>query len=181
MIDDLCEAVREGERSPGFLSLLMIHYVLGDSLTYTLVTEFFWNRWTSGEPVIRVPELITEIQRIGTGHTRITRLTSSSLNRLAVMVLGSLRDFGLFEGTTTKRLAEPAVPDIVIRHLARILVTEGVRGYDILSDPAWRILLLGPDDVAHRLFRLSQLGEVQFERAGTTVVFIPPFDWMEGP
>ena len=179
VIEDLCEAVREGERSPSFLSLLLVHYVLGDALTYELVTGFLWNRWRAGEPEITVPETVAEIRRIGSGHTRITRLTKSSLERLATMILGSLRDFGLLHGAKTKRLAGPAASDRVVRHLARILVADGVRGRDILADPAWRILLLGPDEVAQRLHYLAQRGEVQFERVGTTVVFIPPVAWLE--
>ena len=179
VIDDLCDAVREGERSPEFLSLLMIHYVMGDALTDALVTEFLWNRWKAGESAITAPEVVAEIRRIGGGHTRIARLTRSSLDRLAVMILGSLRDFGLLSGAAAKRIAEPAAPDRVVRHLARILVAGGVQGRDILTDPAWRILLLKPDDVAQHLHRLSQRGEIRFERVGTTVVFIPPAEWTE--
>ncbi|KAF5051994.1 hypothetical protein DSECCO2_413250 [anaerobic digester metagenome] len=181
VVDDLCDAVREGERSPAFLSLLLIHYVLGDAITHRLVTGHVWDRWQSGERLLTRNDMVAELRALGEGHTRIERLTTSSLNRLAVMILGSLRDFGLLEGALTKRLVQPLPDDRAIAHLARILAAEGRRGQALVDDPAWQIFLLSPETVGHRLGMLPREIGLRFERVGSTVVLALPVGWETPP
>jgi hypothetical protein len=62
-----------------------------------------------------------------------------------------------------------------------VLITEGHRGRQILEDPAWRLFMLGPQDVAATLAKLAQEGRIRFEKVGPTVVLETPQAWEESP
>lgn len=47
----------------------------------------------------------------------------------------------------------------------------------MLEDPAWRLFMLGPQDVAATLAKLAQAGRIRFEKAGRTVVLETPQAW----
>jgi DNA-binding transcriptional ArsR family regulator len=177
IISEICESVCFGERSPGFLSLLQIHYILRDSLTLRLIEDFFWKKWLDNDLVITPAELMRVIQKTGAGHIRIERLTEASLKLLAQMILSSLRDFGLLEGKVKKRIVKPVISPSVVCHLLRILHDEGLAGEAIVSDSSWRMFMLSPEDVSHHLYVLSQRGIIRFERTGTTTVLITPASW----
>lgn len=179
IISDICDSVCQGERSAGFLSLLQIHYILRDSLTLRLIEDFFWKKWVDNDPAISPAELMGVIQKMGSGHIRIERLTEASLNRLAQMILCSLRDFGLLEGKVKKRIVKPVISPPVVCHLLRILHDEGLAGEAIVTDSSWRMFMLTPEDVSHHLHILSQQGIIRFERTGTTTVLITPASWDE--
>ena len=70
---------------------------------------------------------------------------------LATSILTALHDFGLLNGTQKKNIVRPLLPLSTAEHLLHILIGEGLRGSEVLSDSTRRLFLLSPDDVAHIL------------------------------
>jgi hypothetical protein len=62
----------------------------------------------------------------------------------------------------------------VALHLVRLLHREGLRGKALLDAADWRLFLWESADVTNSLSALAQLGELRFERSGSTVMLDVP-------
>lgn len=173
----LIAALDHGERSPEFLSSLLLRYVLQDRLVFDFVTGPLWARWCDGQRNVDRDELLAFFDQAAEDQPQIARWTEPTRKRLAGDILSCLRDLGLLEGTQRKRIVRPQLPLSTAEHLLRVLVAEGKRGAEILADPTWRIFLCTPGDVADVLTRLSHTRRIGFERSGSHVVLHIPETW----
>lgn len=173
----LSAALDHGERSPEFLSSLLLRYVLQDRLVFDFVTGPLWARWREGRLVVDRDDLLAFFDQAREAQPQVARWTEPTRKRLAGDILSCLRDLGLLEGTQRKRIVRPVLPLSTAEHLLRVLIVEGRRGAEILEDPTWRIFLCSPNDVADVLTRLSQTRRIGFERAGSHIVLHTPAAW----
>lgn len=181
IIGDLTEAFAKGGQSVEFVSLLYLHYVLRDHLTYDFITGVLWSKGYAGRPVVQRTDLLDLLDQAAATQPQVHRWTEKTRYKLANSVLTALRDFGLLEGTRNKKLVRPVLPVSTAEHLLRILVFEGRRGRQVLEDPAWRIFMLKAQDVAATLATLAQEGRIRFEKVGRTVVLETPQAWEPSP
>ena len=181
IISALVDALRHGERSAEFISILYLHYALRDHLTFDFVTEVLWNKGYANRPVVQRADLVDLLDRAAAEQPQIARWTEKSRLKVANSILTALRDFGVLEGTRNKTLVRPVLPLDTVEHLLRVLITEGCRGRQVLEDPSWRLFMLGPQDVAATLAKLAQAGRIRFEKVGRTVVLETPQAWEESP
>ena len=177
IIAALTEALGKGEQSSEFISLLYLHYALRDHLTFDFITDVLWHKGYASRPVIQRTDLVDLLDQAAAEQPQITRWTEKSRLKVANSILTALRDFGVLEGTRNKVLVRPVLPLDTAEHLLRILITEDRRGRQVLEDPAWRLFMLGPQDVAATLAKLAQAGRIRFEKAGRTVVLETPQAW----
>jgi hypothetical protein len=173
VISDLVETVGTAPTSGEAIGLLYIHFVLRDRLTLDIVTGPLWDAWTSGRLAVTAHEMGSWIEAVARDF--FGGLTEGSRKKLATSILSGLRDYGLLRGAQAKTICKPVVASCVVSHLLRILIEEGQRGRSVLEDPAWRMFLLTPDEVAGHLASLAQERVVRFERAGSTVVLETPW------
>ncbi len=89
--------------------------------------------------------------------------------RVARGVLAALRDFGLLEGGSRKRVGSIYVPVRSFAFLACLRFALGTRGPRLLTDEAWKLFLFTPLVVERRLFEAHQLGLLRYEAAGSAV------------
>ncbi len=181
IISALVNALGHGERSAEFVSLLYLQYALRDHLTFDFVTEVLWRKGYANRPVVQRTDLVDLLDQATAEQPQIARWTEKSRLKVANSILTALRDFGVLEGTRNKVLVRPSLPLDTAEHLLRVLVTEGCRGRQVLEDPAWRLFMLGPQDVAATLAKLAQEGRIRFEKVGRTVVLETPQAWEESP
>jgi len=181
VISAITDALGHGEQSPEFISLLYLHYALRDHLTFDFVTEVLWRKGYASRPVIQRTDLVDLLDHAAAEQPQIGRWTEKSRLKVANSILTALRDFGVLEGTRNKVLVRPVLPIGTAEHLVRVLVTEGQRGRQVLEDPAWRLFMLGSQDVAATLAKLAQQGRIRFEKGGRTVVLETPQAWEESP
>jgi hypothetical protein len=181
IIDALVAAFGHGEQSSEFISLLYLHYALRDHLTFDFVTEVLWRKGYANRPVVQRADLVDFLDQAAAEQPQIARWTEQSRLKVANSILTALRDFGVLEGTRNKVLVRPVLPLGTAEHLLRVLVTEGQRGRQALEDPAWRLFMLGPQDVAATLAKLAQEGRIRFEKVGRTVVLETPQAWEQSP
>ena len=177
IFEALIAALEQGERSPEFLSSLLLRYALQDRLVFDFVTGPLWAHWCEGRLGVDRDDLLAFFDQARDEQPQIGRWTEPTRKRLAGDILSCLRDLGLLEGTQRKRLIRPVLPISTAEHVLRVLIGEGKRGAEILEDPTWRIFLCTPNDVADVLTRLSQTRRIGFERAGSHVVLHTPADW----
>ncbi len=173
----LSKALAAGGRSREFTSMVYLHYALSDHLTYDVITDLAWKRWTEDRPSISRVDVLSFLDRAVPAQPQIERWSESSRLKLAGGVLTALRDFGILEGTQKKRMTRPVLPLQTAEHLLRILTQQEVMGNDAVEHPAWRLFLCAPHDVADTLGRLAMARRIGFERSGGTVVLHTPEEW----
>jgi hypothetical protein len=181
VISALVNSLGHGERSAEFISLLYLHYALRDRLTFDFVTKVLWGKGYANRPIVQRTDLVDLLDQSAAEQPQIARWTEKSRLKVANSILTALRDFGVLEGTRNKVLVRPVLPLETVEHLLRVLITEGYRGRQILEDPAWRLFMLGPQDVAATLAKLAQEGRIHFEKVGRTVVLETPKGWEKSP
>src|SRR5207248_542882 len=83
VIDDLSAAAREHPNSPGFISLLYLHFALRDSLTYDFVTRVVWPGWFQSHLRITPQDVLSFLDEPSKGEPQIQGRSSSSRLKLA--------------------------------------------------------------------------------------------------
>lgn len=175
--DDLIAASGKGEHSREFLSLLYLHFALGDRLTYDFVTRVVWSRWNDESERVSNEDIVFILDQASETQQQIRQWTEQSRAKLSRNILAALRDFGILEGVREKRIVKPALPLSTVSHILRILTAEGIRGLDVLRDDIWRLFLCREHEVADALARLAQERVIRYERTGSTVVLQTPPEW----
>lgn len=176
---DLQAAYERGPQSREFLSLLYVHYALRDHLTFDFVAQVLWARWNTHQLAVAREDVLDLLDQASEAQPQIQRWAEGTRIKLAGSILTALRDFGVLAGKQKKTIVQPVLPLTTAEHLLRILVAEGIRGADVLRDPAWRLSFYREEDVARTLGQLAQERRIAFERVGSTVVLETPGEWSE--
>jgi len=177
VIEDIKKAFAMGQESQEFISILYLHYVLRDKLTFDFITHILWQKWYEGSRTVSPEEILYLLDNYSTEHTEINKWTESSRKKLSVSILSALRDFGILSGKYKKTIIQPAFPLFTATHVLHILTFEGLMGQEILKDSTWKIFLLTEQDIAHILTKLSQTNLIHYEKTGNTVILHTPEEW----
>ena len=162
---------------PAFIDLLYLHYALRDRIVFELVTGVLYpRRKTTGAEATK-PDIRNLLDHASSAQPQIAKWTETTRAKLANSTLTALRDFGILNGKVRKFIAPRQVSDKAVEHLLHILVAEGQKGKNIISDVTWRLFFLTEHDVAAKLAILAQQGKIRFEKAGSTVVLETPSEW----
>ena len=175
----LKHAREKGLQTPEFVSLIYLHYTLRDHLTYDIVTNVIWNKWQNGQTGINRDDVLSFLDNASDVQPQIHRWAESTRLKLGGNILTALRDFGVLDGSQKKRIVRPLLPLFTAEHLLRILISEGIRGREVLEHTAWRLFLCAQEDVANVLARLDQEKRIQFERTGNIIVLQTPENWKQ--
>ncbi len=180
ILKEIIEAHRHGSHSPEFVSLLYLHYALGDHFTFDFITEDLWEKWAQQQFSVSRDDILKKLDNSAESEPQIKSWAEATQIKLSSIILSSLRDFGLLEGKLEKKLVKPVLPQKTTEHILRILTAEGIKGSDVLSDPIWRLFLCTEVDVAYHLQHLALKRVIHFEKIGGTVVLQTPEEWNNG-
>jgi hypothetical protein len=86
--------------------------------------------------------------------------------RVARGVLAALRDFGLLEGASKKRIAPIYLPIESFAYIAFALHQEEVSGPQLVQHPDWQLFLLSPPIVEQMFLEADRSGLLRFQAAG---------------
>ncbi|HPZ07041.1 MAG TPA: DUF1819 family protein [Candidatus Eremiobacteraeota bacterium] len=177
VIEDIKKACINGQESREFISMLYLHYVLRDKVTYDFITQILWQKWCEGKKIVSPEEILYLLDNLSAEYQQIKKWAEKSRKKLAVSILSALRDFGILSGKYKKTILQPVLPLFTAAHLLRILTFEGHLGREILKDPTWKIFLSTEQDISHVLTKLSQTNLIHYEKTGNTVVLQTPEEW----
>ena len=93
----------------------------------------------------------------------------SVTSRVARGVLAALRDFGLLEGASKKRIAPVYLPTESFAYIAFALHREGVSGPQLVQHRDWQLFLLSPPVVEQMFLEADCSGLLRFQAAGKIV------------
>lgn len=153
--------------------LLYYHSALAEHLLYRCATELVYDHRTRGVEQVRKADVLRFLRGIK-GNGRSPRSYSDSVtDRLAQGLLTALRDFGILEGRTHKRIAPVVVPDEVVGYVVYALKDEGHSAKRIAKHTDWKLFLLHAREVEDRIIDVSGLDYFAYRSAGD----IRRFDW----
>ena len=101
-----------------------------------------------------------ECQNVGKKWSEIVTI------KTARAMLAALRDFGILEGASKKRIAPTHLPLETFCLIAFCLRTVGQGHGDLTTDKDWRLFLLSPQAVERLLFEAHQHGWIHYQVAG---------------
>jgi hypothetical protein len=154
VLDDLVIFASQPTRLALQAALLM-HVCRQDQLLYTLVHQVVAPRWDEGRPEIDSTDVQRFLDNQVPNHPEIETWTRQTRDRLGSTTLSILRDYGLLQGKSRKKIIEPIVPGDVVGHVERLLRAEGVAAPEISSHPDWRLWLWDEDRTRHILSELT--------------------------
>jgi len=105
--------------------------------------------------------------------------SSAVSTKVARGLLAALRDFGILEGRSHKRLASVVLPVPAFAYLARCFRETGAVSRSLVAHPDWQLFLLNPADIEHLFLRAHQEGLLEYHAAGSTVSISFPTDSLE--
>jgi hypothetical protein len=120
-----------------------------DRLLYNYVTQELAHIARSGDGSVRIEETTVWIAReLKRTHQEWSRTVTVKVAR---GLLAALRDFGILQGATRKRVAPVHLPLESFCYVAFCLNQLGSSGENLVNHPDWRLFLLTPT-LAERLF-----------------------------
>lgn len=153
--------------------LLYYHAALAEHLLYRCATELVYDHRTRGVDQVRKADVRRWLGMIEGEGTLPRTYSESVTERLAQHLLAALRDFGILQGKTHKRIAPVSVPDEVVGYVTYSLKDEGHSAKNIIEHQDWRLFLLHHREVEDRMFDVTALGYFSYQAAGD----VRRFDW----
>jgi len=108
-----------------------------------------------------------------------SRWSPTVSTKVASGLLAALRDFGILEGHTSKRLASLRLPIGSFAYLAFCLHKLGALGRGLVFHHDWQLFLLHTPDVEHNFLEAHQRRLVEYHAAGSTVNLSFPCETLE--
>lgn len=135
-----------------------------DRLLYDFVTDFILGQSKSPDPYVRVEDVTRWI------NSRLTLLgqewTPTVVIKVARGLLAALRDFGILEGTSRKRIAPIYLPIESFAYIAFLLNQRGSSGGSLIHHPDWNLFLLPPSLVEKLFLEAHQRRLLRYDAAG---------------
>lgn len=154
VLDDLVRASQQ-ENLERLRLLLFLHHARQETLLYDTVQELIAPHWQRGELQLSRDDALAFLTELAGRHAEVAAWSYETRIKLAGNLLTTLRDYGLLTGRQTRQIVEPPVDDAAVRHLARLLIEEGITEARLADHSDWRLWLMTPERVRARLATLS--------------------------
>ncbi|MDI6893775.1 MAG: DUF1819 family protein [Bacillota bacterium] len=161
--------------------VLLIYYwtALAERLLFDFVVERLWDLWAEGRVYVTTDDVLDYINELavrgrmrGTWSEHIRRKTARGL-------LAALRDFGVLEGRTRKRIRGMRLPWEVAAIVAYDLRRRGVTPVELVESSVWRLFLVGEAQLRQVLAEVQQEGLITLQQAGSVVCIDWAYDGAE--
>jgi hypothetical protein len=135
-----------------------------EKLLYDFVAQELFVANKHHDPNVRINETARWItSRL---QAQRQRWTPTVTLKVARGLLAALRDFGILEGASKKRISPSYLPVEAFAYIAFCLHDLGVSGEALVSHRDWRLFLMSPAVVERLFIEASQRRLLQFEAAG---------------
>jgi len=135
-----------------------------DALLYDFVVDEILPRSKSPDLSVRVDETALWIKKKISVQKQAW--TETVTLKVARGLLAALRDFGILEGASKKRIAPVYLPVESFAYLAFLIHKLGSSGERLIKHPDWKLFLMGPPIVESLFFDAHQNRFLHYEAAG---------------
>ena len=138
-----------------------------EAALYGFVTERLLSAHRAGAFDVRTGDAVEWLESVNRRAGR--EWTQTVTLKTARGILASLRDFGILEGASHKRIAPISLNRQAFSLIAFCLVGLGASGRSLLRHSDWKLFLLGETGVEHMCLEAHQYGWMHFESIGDIV------------
>ena len=158
---------------------LYFHAAGADLLLHDTVTEILAPLAAGGRAGVSPAEMQKALKKWVEAGLTSARWSDGTTLRVAQGLLSTLRDFGVLEGATNKRIATVYLPVEVFAYVAFHLKRRHTSGAKLLDDPDWGLFFLDREGVERFLFEANQRGLLEYHAAGSVTRLTFPADTAE--
>ncbi|MDI6719895.1 MAG: DUF1819 family protein [Methanomicrobiales archaeon] len=139
-----------------------------DKLLYdtTKILETYAMR---GQMSVTTDEMKQEIYRFVNEGKTTTRWSENTISIVTRHLMATLRDFGILEGGTNKKIASFYLPNQAFAFIALYLYNEGNPGEKLVNHPDWGLFFLNPRSVERFFLECHQEGLLNYHGAGSVI------------
>lgn len=155
------------------------HAAGADRLLHDIVTEILAPMAAGGSTAISTAEVQKALKKWVESGLTTAKWSDNTTLRVAQGLLSTLRDFGVLEGATNKRIATVYLPVEAFAYVAFHLKRRHTSGAKLVDDPDWGLFFLDRDGVERFLFEANQRGLLEYHAAGSVTRLTFPADTAE--
>ena len=142
---------------------------LNDRLVADLGGQWLFPLLRRAPAEVRTADIRAFIDGAASRRPEISGWSDQTRTAVAQKYAASIRDFGLAKGTVNKITIRPALYGAPVRLLVRILRLAGVRTFDLVRAPIFRLLALDGQEVIDALGELNRGDALFFRMQGDIV------------
>ncbi len=142
---------------------------LNDRLVADLGIEWLFPRLRRAPADLWVEDVLGFLKAAATAHPEIKAWSESTTTAVARKYCASIRDFGLAKGVLRKTTVRPALYGAPMRLIIRALQLVGLREFDILHAPIFKLIGLDNGEIIDALGELNRQGAIRFRMQGDVV------------
>jgi len=144
-----------------------------EPLIFDFTTEYLLPRLNSARAGVGVQDVLGWLSLKGCNWS------PTSAIKVARGLLAALRDFGILEGGSKKRLASRRLPNEAFAYLAFCFNALGAAGRHLVFHPDWQLFLLQTPEVEHEFLEAHQRRLLEYHAAGSTISISFPCSTLE--
>jgi len=166
--------------SPASLErLLYFHSARADRLLQDAVTDVLLPMKKRGLVDVAVHDFQRPVEQwVEQGNT-VSSWSEKTILRVAQELSATLRDFGVLEGASKKRIASVFVPTESFAYIAFYLKQHQPSGAKLIELPDWKLFFLNRESVERMLFEAHQHGLLEYHVAGSVTRLTFPAETLE--
>lgn len=165
----LAHLVRGNFPREGLDRILYFYATQSDALLHDIVVQVFSQFRVKG----KIDVMVKDVQSVLIDWAATGKITTSwseiTTLRVAQEVLSTLRDFGILEGASRKRLAPIYLPVEAFAYLAFYLQQRQPSGEKLLYDPEWQLFFLSHEAVERFFMEAHQYRLLEYHAAGSVI------------
>lgn len=179
VIDSLARLAKGGISSKVLDPILYFHAAQSDHLLHDIVTEFLVDLKETGSTDVDSDAVVGIIRRWSDEGKTSKQWAEGTLDRIAVGLLATLRDFGILRGATHKHIAPVYLPVESFAYIAHYLKQQQPSGERLIHHPEWRLFFLSPQAVENNFIEAQQKKLLEYHAAGPVVRILFPATTLE--
>jgi hypothetical protein len=175
----LVQLIRGRFESAALDRVLYFHSAISDPLLHDCVTEILVPMHQHGLVDINFAEIERSLAKwVEEGRTTGT-WSSATITRIAQGLLSALRDFGVLQGSNSKKIAALFLPIEAFAYIVFYLKQHQPSGAKLLELPEWKLFFLTRDGVERFLFEAHQRDLLEYHVAGSVTRLTFPANTLE--
>ncbi|MEW6425899.1 MAG: BrxA family protein [Bacillota bacterium] len=165
----LAVLVKGGFPSQALNQVLYFFSVQADRLLYDTVTKIFLPHAQNGQNDVYLEEILKVIKQWVKEGKTTTLWSESTVLQVARNLLTTLRDFGILQGSTKKKIAPLYLMVQSFAFIAFYLHSQQNYGDRLLIHPAWQLFFLSTRSVERLFFEAHQEKLLAYYAAGSVI------------
>ncbi|MAX38825.1 hypothetical protein HG66A1_62030 [Gimesia chilikensis] len=175
----LVTLVRRKFPSAALERLLYFHSARADKLLHDSVTKILIPMLEQGLVDINPNEFQRSLTKWVDEGKMTGHWSEITINRVSRSLLAALRDFGVLQGATNKKIAPAFLPIEAFAYIVFYLKLHQPSGVKLLQLPDWKLFFLSSEGVERFLFEAHQLELLEYHVAGSVTRLTFPAETLQ--